>query len=138
MKISTRGRYALRLMVDIAHESKGAFVPLKEVASRQDISFKYLEQISSLLCKRGMLQSQRGTNGGYRLKKPAHEYTAGEILRVIEGELAPVGCEEETLICATCVQCSTLPFWQGMYKAVNDYADSITLEQMLQSTKLLC
>ena len=132
MKISTRGRYALRLMTDVAaHDGKG-FVSLKDVAERQGISLKYLEQIAGLLAKAGLLQSGRGAQGGYRLTKAPAEYTVGSILRLTEGSLAPVAClSGDTNRCERCGECPTLDFWSGLYAAVNAYLDSCTLETLL-------
>ena len=132
MKVSTRGRYALRLMTDVAaHDGKG-FVSLKDVAERQDISLKYLEQIAGLLAKAGLLQSGRGAQGGYRLTRAPSEYTVGSILRLTEGSLAPVAClSGDTNHCERCGECPTLGFWTGLYAAVNAYLDSCTLETLL-------
>ena len=132
MKISTRGRYALRLMTDVAaHDGKG-FVSLKDVAERQDISLKYLEQIAGLLAKAGFLQSGRGAQGGYRLTKAPAEYSVGSILRLTEGNLAPVAClGGETNLCERCGECPTLDFWSGLYAVVNAYMDCYTLEALL-------
>ena len=133
MKISTRGRYALRLMTDVAaHDSKG-FVSLKDVAERQDISLKYLEQIAGLLAKAGMLQSGRGAQGGYRLSKAPSEYSVGSILRLTEGTMAPVAClSGETNCCERCGECPTLDFWTGLYDVMNTYINQYTLEQLLE------
>ena len=132
MKISTRGRYALRLMTDIAaHEGKG-FVSLKDVAKRQDISLKYLEQIAGLLAKAGFLQSGRGAQGGYRLTREPGSYTVGSILRLTEGSLAPVAClGGEVNRCERCGECPTLDFWSGLYAVVNAYIACYTLENLL-------
>ena len=94
MKISTRGRYALRFMIDLAQHKQDEFIPLKDISKRQAISIKYLEQITSLLSKYGLLQSVRGPQGGYKLARPTNQYTVGEILRITEGNLAPVSCLE--------------------------------------------
>ena len=135
--ISTKGRYALRLMIDIASSSDGKPVSLKDISKRQDISIKYLEQVVSLLVKRGLLVSVRGNNGGYLLAKPASEYTAGDIIRCSEGTLAPVACLQTD--CNSCVRkdiCSTIDFWKGFYDVVNNYVDSITLEQLKENELL--
>ena len=135
--ISTKGRYALRLMIDIASYSNGKPVSLKDISKRQDISIKYLEQVVSLLVKRGLLVSVRGNNGGYLLAKPASEYTAGDIIRCSEGTLAPVACLQTD--CNSCVRkdiCSTIDFWEGFYDVVNNYVDSITLEQLKENELL--
>ena len=135
--ISTKGRYALRLMIDIASYSDGKPVSLKDISKRQDISIKYLEQVVSLLVKRGLLVSVRGNNGGYLLAKPASEYTAGDIIRCSEGTLAPVACLQTD--CNSCVRkdiCSTIDFWKGFYDVVNNYVDSITLEKLKENELL--
>jgi len=132
MKISTKGRYALRLMIDLGKNYEGKYITLKEVSKRQDISIKYLEQITTQLCKVGYLNSVRGPKGGYKLSKEPKEYTAGDILRVTEGSLAPITClEQDVNSCERKCECSTLNFWKGLYKVVEDYVDSITLEDLL-------
>jgi Rrf2 family protein len=135
--ISTKGRYALRLMIDISSYSNGNPVTLKEISKRQDISIKYLEQVVSLLVKRGYLISVRGNNGGYLLAKDAKEYTAGDIIRCAEGTLAPVSClQTDCNVCPRKDICSTIEFWKGFYNVVNNYVDSVTLED-LKSEELL-
>lgn len=132
MKISTRGRYALRFMIDLAQHNQDFFIPLKDISERQAISIKYLEQITSLLSKYGLLQSVRGPQGGYKLSRDASEYTVGEILRITEGNLSPVTCLEPNA--ATCERrsfCSTVKLWEGLQKTINDYFDSITLDQLI-------
>ena len=132
MKISTKGRYALRLMIDIARYGDGGLVSLKDVAERQGISQKYLEQIVGLLNKSGFLRSERGAQGGYRLAKRPEEYTVGSILRLTEGNLAPVAClEDEENHCERCDQCATLDFWTGLYRTVNTYIDRYTLADLV-------
>lgn len=132
MKISTRGRYALRFMIDLAQHGKEVYVPLKEVAESQEISIKYLEQITSLLSKFGLLQSIRGPQGGYRLSKDPSEYTVGEILRITEGSLSPVSCLEDSVnTCERKESCVTVKIWEGLEKRVNEYLDSITLDKLL-------
>ena len=132
MKVSTTGRYALRLMMDIAvHDGEGN-VSLKDVATRQNISMKYLEQIAGLLSKAGLLRSGRGAQGGYRLAREPEQYTVGSILRLTEGNLAPVAClggPENR--CDQCGECPTLDFWSGLYAAVNEYIDRYTLADLL-------
>ena len=132
MKISTKGRYALRLLLDIAQQGEGAVVSLKEISSRQDISVKYLEQIVLKLNKAGFLKSIRGVQGGYTLTRAPAEYNAGEVLRAVEGSLAPTAClENEINQCARCDQCATLWVWEGMDRAINDYVDRFTLQDFL-------
>lgn len=134
MRISTKGRYALRLMTDVAiHEANG-LVSLKDVAARQQISLKYLEQIAGLLGKAGMLRSGRGAQGGYRLSQAPEDYTLGSILRLTEGDLAPVAClEGGENHCERCDSCATLDFWTGLYAAVNAYVDRFTLADLVRA-----
>ncbi len=132
MKISTRGRYALRFMIDLAQHNNGEYIALKDISERQEISIKYLEQITSLLSKFGLLLSVRGPQGGYKLAKKPSEYTVGEILRLTEGNLAPVSClEAEENSCARKNICKTLFLWEGLSKVINDYLNGITLENLL-------
>lgn len=138
MKISTRGRYAIRMMLDIAIHSEGEYISLRDVAQRQMVSMKYMEQIVSMLTKGGFLHSVRGPQGGYRLARAPEDYTLGEILRATEGTLAPVACL--TVKPNPCLQadtCITLPFWEGLDKVVNDYVDGYTLAQLLDGGKAL-
>lgn len=128
MKISTKGRYALRLMIDLAQHDTDSYIALKEVAVRQNISIKYLEQIITVLCKSGFLKSLRGSQGGYKLSRSPQEYTAGEILRAIEGDLVPVAClQDEVNQCERSDICETIGFWNGLYDVINKYVDSVTL-----------
>ena len=134
MKISTKGRYALRMMLDLAkHQGeKGKYVALKDIAERQEISKKYLEQIIPILNKSGMLITNRGYQGGYRLSKSPDKYTVGDILRATEGSLAPVSClETEENTCPRKDSCPTLSMWEGLYKNISDYLDGITLQDLL-------
>ncbi len=134
MKISTKGRYALRVMVDLAVHDQGEYISLKEIATRQDITIKYLEHILSLLNKSGLIKSSRGNNGGYRLMKTPQEYTVGEILRKTEGSLAPVACLDETPNqCPRHEFCSTISVWIGLGQVINQYLDNITLEDLVRS-----
>lgn len=136
MKISTKGRYALRFMLDLADHGDGRYVPLKEISGRQGISLKYLEQIVAQFGKLGMLESVRGPQGGYRLARAPREYTIGEILRYAEGDLAPVACLEQAVnTCPRQAECATLPFWQGLYQVINDYVESVTLEDLLEQQR---
>lgn len=131
MKISTKGRYALRLMIDIAHHDGQGFISLKDVAERQEISVKYLEQIAGPLSKAGLLRSGRGPQGGYQLTKEPELYSVGSILRVTEGNLAPVAClDGPENRCVRCGECATLDFWTGLYAAVNEYVDRYTLADL--------
>ncbi|MGI5966397.1 MULTISPECIES: RrF2 family transcriptional regulator [Anaerotruncus] len=136
MKISTKGRYALRLMIDLAQHDAGEYISLKEISGRQEISVKYLEQIVILLAKAGFLRSVRGPQGGYKLAKPPQEYKVGDILRLTEGSLAPVAClEHEPNECARYGECPTIAFWQGLAKVVNNYVDGITLQDLVPSSQ---
>ena len=132
MKISTRGRYALRVMADLARNQRGeGYMPLKEIAQRQNLTVMYLEQIIALLTREGFLLSVRGIGGGYRLARPPYAYSVGEILRAAEGSLAPVAClVQDGPPCPRSAQCETLPVWQGLQKVIDDYLDGITLEQV--------
>ena len=134
MKISTKGRYALRLMIDVAIHQKEGYVALRDAAQRQGISVKYLEQIAGMLSKAGMLLSGRGPQGGYRLAKAPESSTVGSILRLTEGDLAPVAClEGEENRCERSDACAALDFWTGLYAAVNAYVDRFTLADLVCS-----
>ena len=133
MKISTKGRYALRLMLDIASNSSDKPVSIKETARRQNISDKYLEQIISVLNNAGYVRSIRGPQGGYLLKKQPEEYTVGMILRLTEGSLAPVSCiEENAEPCEKMLNCSTVIVWKKLNDAINNVVDNITLADLLE------
>lgn len=132
MKISTKGRYALRMLLDLAAHRTSGYIPLKDIAERQSVSKKYLEQIVPILNKSDMLQTNRGFQGGYRLAREPEHYTVGEILRITEGSMAPVAClAREPNQCDRCEECITLPVWQGLYRAINEYLDGITLQDIL-------
>ena len=132
MKISTKGRYSLRLMIDIALHGVDSNVSIRDVSGRQKISTKYLEQLVSMLVRVGYLKSIRGAQGGYRLARKPSEYTVGDILRITEGSLAPVAClEDEVNNCPRVNECPTIKLWEGLYKAINDYLDNVTLEDLM-------
>lgn len=132
MKISTKGRYALRMLLDLAENGNNTYISLKEIAERQGISKKYLEQIVPILNRAGVLRTNRGFQGGYMLAKSPEHYTVGDILRLTEGNLAPVAClEHEPVQCERAASCATLPVWQGLYQVINEYLDGITLQDML-------
>lgn len=134
MLISTRGRYALRVMVDLAEHPSEGYVPLKEIAERQEISEKYLESIIKLLVRDRLLSGLRGKGGGYRLTRAPEQYTVGSILRLTEDSLAPVACLEENAgVCPRAAECRTLPVWQGLDRVINDYLDSVTLADLTRS-----
>lgn len=132
MKISTRGRYALRMMLDLAMHND-EYSPIKVIAERQNISNKYLEQIITVLSRAGYVKSIRGPQGGYKLARPASEYTVGMILRLIEGSLVPVACmEDNPNQCPRCEICATLEVWKKIDEAVSNVVDNITLEDLMQ------
>lgn len=132
MKISTKGRYALRMMIDLAEHNEGTYIRLKDVATRQGITLKYLEQIIPQLTRCGLVKSYRGNNGGYKLSREPKEYTVGEIIRATEGSLAPVSCIADTPNrCPRQEECATLEFWEGLWKVVNEYMDGVTLADLL-------
>lgn len=131
--VSTRGRYALRVMIDLAENSNGVYIPMKDVAARQGISLKYLEQILPILTKNGIVEAVHGKKGGYRLAREADAITAGEILRLTEGDLAPVACLGVTAQdCAKMSECRTRGFWEGLDSVINNYLDNVTLKQLLR------
>ena len=128
MLISTRGRYALRVLIDLAEHGDGGYIPMKEIAQRQGISLKYLERILPVLTKSGMIEGLQGKTGGYRLTKPPEECAIGDILRLTEGDLAPVAClESGAVACPRAESCQTLPLWTEFYQVVNDFFDGKTL-----------
>lgn len=132
MKISTRGRYALRLMLDLAYNSNGGFISLKSISERQSISIKYLEQIITLLSHAGYVLSARGPHGGYKLAMEPSEYTPGMIFRLTEGTLAPVTClEDDVNRCARCQRCVPLQLYTKLDGAIKAVVDSITLQDLL-------
>ena len=132
MKISTKGRYALRVMIDLAMNNNGKYISIKEISARQQISNKYLEQIISLLNKAGYLETARGNSGGYKLAKKPNEYKVGDILRATEGELAPIYCLTEDGECERQKNCRTYSFWKGLDNVINEYIDSKTLEDLIK------
>lgn len=132
MKISTKGRYALRMMLDLAEHQKDGFVALKDIAERQYISKKYLEQIVPFLIRSNLLNANKGHMGGYQLTKSPSEITVREVLESAEGSLVPVSCMENTPnLCEKCGDCITLPIYQGLYEVVINYFDGITLEDII-------
>lgn len=133
MKISTRGRYAIRVMLDLAEHNNGEFIPLMDIAKREGISEKYLESIVAALSKNKLVNALRGKGGGYRLVKPPEEYSIGSILKVTEGSMAPVAClEDDPNLCERAGECKTLKLWQDFYDLINDYFDNITLQDLLE------
>lgn len=136
MKISTKGRYALRMLLDLAEHKNDGFIALKDIAERQNISKKYLEQIIPVLNRSDILNANRGYQGGYKLAKSPDKYTVGEILRLTEGSIAPVAClDQDPVICERREDCITLPLWKGLNKVISDYLDSVTLQGLLDNQK---
>lgn len=132
--ISTRGRYALRVMIDLAEHGGGDFVPMKEVAARQEISLKYIERIMPLLTKENLVEGLHGKGGGYRLCRPPEDYSVGEILRITEGELAPVAClERGAKPCPRAAECRTLPMWKKYYAMTNEFFDGISIADLMKN-----
>ena len=133
MMISTRGRYALRVMIDLAEHDDGTWIPMKEVAQRQEISLKYLEKIMPQLVGAGLVEGIHGKGGGYRLTRRPGDYPIGEILRLTEGDLAPVACLVSGVApCGRTAQCRTLPVWSRLNHLVNDYLDSVTISDLMK------
>ncbi len=133
MKISTKGRYALRMVVDLAVHSDEKFISLKDIAERQNISKKYLEQIVPMLNRSGILKTNRGNQGGYMLIKSPSEITVGDILRATEGSLAPVSClEYDENDCPRKDRCPTLFLWEGLYKTVTAYLDGVSIQDIIE------
>ena len=134
MLISTKGRYALRVMADLAEHPSEGYIPLKEIAQRQEISEKYLEAIIKILVKARLLTGVRGKGGGYKLTHPPEQYTVGEVLRLTEETLAPVACLDETAdVCPSAPNCRTLPVWRGLNRVINEYLDHITVADLIHS-----
>ena len=132
MMISTRGRYALRVMVDMVRQNTAGFIPLSDVAERQGISEKYLESIVSSLAKKGLLDSVRGKGGGYKLNRPADEYTVADILNATEGPMAPVACLKcNENSCPRKDTCPTLPLWTQFYQLTTNFFEGITIQQLV-------
>ena len=131
MRISTKGRYALRLMLDLALYGNGTCISLRDISARQNVSVKYLEQIVVILARAGFVKSVRGPQGGYRLARPPKDYTAGEILRLIEGSLAPVPClEDDTNSCPRSAEGATVVLWSRLNQAISGVVDGMTLEDL--------
>lgn len=128
--ISTKGRYALRIMLDLAENGKDEYTPLKGIAERQNISLKYMETIMPSLVKAGLVTAVPGKSGGYKLSRPATNYSVGEILRITEGDLAPVACLASGYVCPRASTCKTLPIWQKMDSLINNYLDTLKLTDL--------
>ena len=132
MKISTKGRYSLRMLLDLAEHKNSGFISLKDISIRQGISKKYLEQLVTLLNQPDILRTNRGNKGGYMLAKEPDQYTIGQILRITEGGMSPVTClEYDPNPCERSGFCKTLPMWQGLEKLINNYLDNITLQDLI-------
>ena len=132
MKISTRGRYSLRVMADIAKQGEGKYVPLKDIVERQGVSQKYAESIMADLSKAGIVDALHGKGGGYKLNRAPKDYSIAEILRVTEGDLAPISClESDAPPCARAEQCETLSMWKKFYDLINEFFDHTTLSDLL-------
>lgn len=139
MKISTKGRYALRIMIDLAQHPGAEAVSLRDIAERQEVSAKYLELIVSVLNKAGFVNSTRGKSGGYRLARDPGEYTVGSILKLTEGSLSPVAClENRQCTCNRSSHCETLPLWLNLDKLIDDYLESVTLKDLVDQTISVC
>lgn len=134
MMISTRGRYALRVMIDLAEHSDGGYIPMKDVAARQEISLKYLERILPVLAKNNLIEGVQGKGGGYRLTRPPEAYPVGEILRLTEGDLAPVAClENGSTPCGRSIECRTIEMWSRLNRLINDFFDGITVADLMKT-----
>lgn len=134
MMISTRGRYALRVLIDLAEHSDNSYVPMKEVAERQEISLKYLERILPVLAKNHLIDGVHGKGGGYKLTRKPEEYPVGEILRLTEGDLAPVSCLEcNAEQCHRTGDCRTLPMWSKLHDMINTYLDGVTIADLMRT-----
>lgn len=134
MLISTKGRYSLRVMIDLAEHQSDGYIPLRTIAERQDVSEKYLESIVKLLVKTNFLTGLRGKGGGYQLTRTPEQYTIGSILRLTEDSLAPVAClEPGAASCPRAAECRTLSLWQGLDKCINEYLDGFTLADLMRS-----
>lgn len=136
MMISTKGRYALRVMIDLAEQQSVEYIPLKEIAKRQNISQKYLESIMTILSKNNFIEAVHGKGGGYRLNREPADYKVGEILRLTEKTLAPVSClEAGAMPCEQACECRTLPMWTKLNDIVNEYLDSVSIADLVKNVK---
>ncbi len=136
MIVSTRGRYALRVIIDLAEQNADEFIPLKDISERQGISLKYLETIMTTLSKAGFVDGIRGKSGGYKLNRAPEEYKVRKILELTEGTLAPVACLDcNAPECERKEDCRTLPLWKGLYSTITDYLDKITVADLMKAKK---
>ena len=132
--ISTKGRYSIRILLDLAEHRNGSYTPMKEVAARQEISLKYIEKLMPALKGAGLIESSHGIGGGYRLTREPEQYTLWEILRLAEGDLAPMSClQENAAVCDRAAECRTLPVWKNYYKLTKDYFSGITLADLMST-----
>ena len=137
MMISTRGRYALRVMVDLAENTGNGYIPMKDVANRQRISLKYLERILPPLVKGGLVEGVHGKGGGYRLTRAPKDYSVGEIIRLAEGDITTVSCQECSADpCVMADECRTRPMWDELNEMINGYLDSVSLERLMKKTEV--
>lgn len=137
MLISTKGRYALRVMLELSDHDRDEYVPLSVIAKKQEISEKYLESILVVLSKAGAIDALRGKGGGYRLNRDPKDYTVGGILRLVEGSLAPVTCLDcKPNGCARTVECRTLPLWEKLYALIENYLDGVTLADLSDTSRI--
>lgn len=138
MMISTKGRYALRVMIDLAEHYNGEYIPIKDVVKRQQVSHKYIERIMTMLSKADFVEAVHGKGGGYRLNRSPDEYVVGDILRLTEGSLAPVACLEcDAAECERADSCRTLPMWKALDSKITEFFDGITIADLMkQDTEL--
>ena len=135
--ISTKGRYSIRILLDLAEHESGGYIPMKEVAARQEISLKYIERILPPLKAAGLIASTHGIGGGYRLTREPEDYTLWDILRVAEGDMAPVSClQAEAAPCSRAAECRTLPVWEGYYRVTKEYFSGITLANLMNTPQV--
>lgn len=137
MMISTRGRYALRVMIDLAENKDKGYIPMKDVAKRQEVSLKYLERILPVLTKNHYIEGVQGKGGGYRLTRSPEEYRVGDILRLTEGDLAPVSCVAgDAAPCERLDKCRTVSLWNGLNAVINEYLDGVTIADLMVDKKI--
>lgn len=135
--ISTKGRYSIRILLDLAEHESGGYIPMKEVAARQEISLKYIERILPPLKAAGLIASTHGIGGGYRLTREPEDYTLWDILRVAEGDMAPVSClQADAAPCSRAAECRTLPVWEGYYRVTKAYFSGITLADLMNTPQV--
>ncbi len=134
MMISTRGRYAIRIMIELAEKNSSEYIRLKDLSESQNISLKYLESITASLSKKGLIDATHGKGGGYKLNRPPEDYKVGDILRATEGSLAPVACLEcDAKPCERAAECRTLPMWEKFNTLINNFFDGITIADLMKN-----